>query len=161
LERQADAIAPEAQKRLKRLARSRPREAEACLARALALREALHRILDRLRRRETPTQGDLAILNAELAQAPARTSLVAGRGAVAWRAAKGDRLDLVLGPLVWSAADLIASRRAERVKQCLGEGCGWLFLDESRAMNRLWCSMELCGNRAKAKRHYERSRRVD
>ena len=43
-----------------------------------------------------------------------------------------------------------------RVKMCPADNCGWLFLDESQNRRRQWCSMELCGNRAKARRHYQR-----
>jgi predicted RNA-binding Zn ribbon-like protein len=43
------------------------------------------------------------------------------------------------------------------MRQCAdAKGCGWLFLDESRAGTRRWCSMGECGNRAKAHRHYLR-----
>ena len=57
----------------------------------------------------------------------------------------------MLTPIVWSAADLITGPRAQRVRQCADpEGCGWLFLDESRAGTRRWCSMGNCGNRASA-----------
>jgi len=45
-----------------------------------------------------------------------------------------------------------------RVRECGGTACNWLFLDESRNRSRRWCSMESCGNRAKARRHYHRSR---
>jgi len=38
------------------------------------------------------------------------------------------------------------------------DGCGWLFLDETRNRSRRWCSMKDCGNRAKARRHYRRRR---
>jgi len=41
---------------------------------------------------------------------------------------------------------------------CPGEGCGWLFFDTSKNRSRRWCAMEDCGNRAKARRHYRRSR---
>jgi predicted RNA-binding Zn ribbon-like protein len=65
-------------------------------------------------------------------------------------------LDL-LAPIAWSAADLMTGARAQRVRQCEdNKGCGWLFLDESRAGTRRWCSMGDCGNRAKARRHYLR-----
>lgn len=43
-----------------------------------------------------------------------------------------------------------------RVEVCPSDGCGWLFLDESKNRRRRWCSMETCGNRAKARRHYQR-----
>lgn len=40
---------------------------------------------------------------------------------------------------------------AERVRAC--QRCGWLFLDSSRGGRRRWCSMSVCGNREKARRH--------
>ena len=43
-----------------------------------------------------------------------------------------------------------------RVKMCPSDNCGWLFLDESKNRRRQWCAMDLCGNRAKARRHYQR-----
>ncbi|MEM7635702.1 MAG: CGNR zinc finger domain-containing protein [Pseudomonadota bacterium] len=43
-----------------------------------------------------------------------------------------------------------------RVKLCPSDNCGWLFLDESKNRRRQWCAMDLCGNRAKARRHYRR-----
>ncbi|MBI1775528.1 MAG: CGNR zinc finger domain-containing protein [Proteobacteria bacterium] len=146
-------------KRLSRLAKRHPKETEAALARARALREAVYRILMRLIDGLSPTAEDLAIINAELARAPTRRSLVRSGARIGWDApADSDRLDRMLSPLVWSAADLMASHRTQRVKQCGGEGCGWLFVDESRNASRRWCSMESCGNRAKAKRHYARHR---
>lgn len=49
-------------------------------------------------------------------------------------------------------------RELGRIKMCPGTDCGWLFIDESRNGRRRWCSMETCGNRAKAARHYRRHR---
>jgi predicted RNA-binding Zn ribbon-like protein len=42
------------------------------------------------------------------------------------------------------------------MRECGGSACTWLFLDHSRNRSRRWCSMETCGNRAKAHRHYRR-----
>ncbi|MGK9243238.1 CGNR zinc finger domain-containing protein, partial [Inquilinus limosus] len=65
----------------------------------------------------------------------------------------------LLRPIALSAAALLTGPRAGRVRQCQDErGCGWLFIDESRAQNRRWCSMGDCGNRAKASRHRARLR---
>jgi predicted RNA-binding Zn ribbon-like protein len=36
--------------------------------------------------------------------------------------------------------------------------CSWLFVDETRAGTRRWCSMQDCGNKAKARRHHRRAR---
>ncbi len=58
-----------------------------------------------------------------------------------------------------SALSLVADQRElSRMKMCPGENCGWLFIDETRNARRKWCSMETCGNRAKAMRHYNRSK---
>ncbi|WP_245997945.1 CGNR zinc finger domain-containing protein [Nocardia pseudobrasiliensis] len=35
-----------------------------------------------------------------------------------------------------------------------------MYLDPSPSGRRRWCSMATCGNRAKARRHYDRARRV-
>ncbi|MEO8517650.1 MAG: CGNR zinc finger domain-containing protein [Dermatophilaceae bacterium] len=36
---------------------------------------------------------------------------------------------------------------------CPADGCRWGFNDTSRNRSRQWCSMEVCGNRAKARAH--------
>ena len=55
-----------------------------------------------------------------------------------------------------SALALLRAARDRRIRICAN--CGWLFLDASRNRSRLWCDMTVCGNRAKAKRHYRRRR---
>ena len=47
-----------------------------------------------------------------------------------------------------------------RLRRCEAPDCDWFFLDRSRNGTRRWCSMETCGNRAKARRHYERGRKT-
>ncbi|MES0880235.1 CGNR zinc finger domain-containing protein [Roseibium sp. SCP14] len=53
---------------------------------------------------------------------------------------------------------LMDKRELERLKMCPAQDCGWLFIDETRNSRRRWCSMETCGNRAKANRHYARQK---
>ncbi|HET6672311.1 MAG TPA: CGNR zinc finger domain-containing protein [Agromyces sp.] len=55
-----------------------------------------------------------------------------------------------------SAVDELTGDRLARVKGC--PSCGWLFVDTSRNGARRWCSMQMCGNRDKAYRHYHRQR---
>ena len=58
-----------------------------------------------------------------------------------------------------SAAALLADHREmSRLKICPGKNCGWMFIDETKNGRRQWCTMDLCGNRAKAARHYKRTR---
>ena len=46
----------------------------------------------------------------------------------------------------------------ERLKGCPDPGCGWIFYDWSKNRSATWCSMETCGNRAKARAFRERRR---
>jgi predicted RNA-binding Zn ribbon-like protein len=62
----------------------------------------------------------------------------------------------MLWPVLRSAAELMVTQERQRVGVC--PGCGWLFLDTSRSHNRRWCTMAVCGNRAKRRRHYRRER---
>jgi hypothetical protein len=61
------------------------------------------------------------------------------------------RIDLLPLVIAGAAEDLLTGPLAGTVSACPGEGCGWLFSDP-RARRR-WCTMAICGNRAKARRH--------
>jgi predicted RNA-binding Zn ribbon-like protein len=50
--------------------------------------------------------------------------------------------------------------RWARLKACPGSHCGWAFYDHSRNQAGSWCSMSVCGSRAKA-REYRKRRRQD
>ncbi len=63
-----------------------------------------------------------------------------------------------LGPVAWAAVDLLEQGPLDRLKECPGERCGWLFLDTSRNRSRAWCSMKTCGNTAKVKRYRRRAK---
>lgn len=51
-----------------------------------------------------------------------------------------------------------AQERGEwsRLKVCPAEDCLWAFYDRSRNRSRSWCSMEVCGNRAKTRAYRAR-----
>ena len=117
---------------------------------ALDVRETIYRVLA-----EGVATADLAALNAALAEAPERRRLEATAQGFGWRAEPWrPTLPYLLAPVLWSAADLLAGPRRGRVRICANPKCRWLFLDDSKAGNRRWCSMASCGNRAKAHRHY-------
>lgn len=68
--------------------------------------------------------------------------------------------ELPLGAAAFlSGLRLVSPARLSRVRIC--PNCHWLYLDESRNRSRRWCDMSVCGNRAKAKRHYLRNRLQD
>jgi len=57
------------------------------------------------------------------------------------------------------AAQMLGSEeQARRVRICASETCSARFYDRSPAARRRWCSMALCGNEAKARRHRARAR---
>jgi predicted RNA-binding Zn ribbon-like protein len=63
---------------------------------------------------------------------------------------------LLLARIARHAADMFATREYSRLRRCAGEHCVLWFLDVSKNGTRRWCSMEGCGNRAKASAHYHR-----
>jgi predicted RNA-binding Zn ribbon-like protein len=64
----------------------------------------------------------------------------------------------LLGPIAWSAAELLTSEQLPSLRECAGEACGWLFLDLSKNHSRRWCAMNDCGGREKARRYYQRKK---
>lgn len=58
---------------------------------------------------------------------------------------------------VLDALDLVRESPG-RVRECANERCPVIYLDTSRNRSRRWCSMELCGARAKASTYYQRHR---
>lgn len=145
--------------RLLRAAENDPEAAVTTYARAITLREALFRIFRGVARRQPASPDDLGLLNDELARAFSHRQVVAGLDgyALEWRG-RETALDGVLWTVAQSATDLLTEAELRRVRQCAGDPCGWLFYDTSRNRRRRWCSMEGCGNRAKARRYYERRR---
>lgn len=65
-------------------------------------------------------------------------------------------LRLPLLPIAVSALALLTHPQQKAARACADPDCGWVFIDETKNHSRLWCSMEGCGNRAKARAHYAR-----
>jgi predicted RNA-binding Zn ribbon-like protein len=150
--------------RMRRLARAaRAPQAEAVLARARDLREAIFGCFAALAAGRAPPGDDLARLNTELARALAHLR-VAGDGpsstrTLTWSWDVGrDAFDAPLWPIARSAGELLTSPERELVKECASERCTWLFLDRTRNRHRRWCEMRVCGNRAKVRQHRRRQR---
>jgi predicted RNA-binding Zn ribbon-like protein len=165
--RQAGLLAPEEMEDLFRQATLDPEGAREALSRALILREALHRIFSRAIAGEPQTESelsaDLSALNRELSVALSRLRVITAGGAYGWGWDRsgddgGVRLDGPLWPVAQSAAELLTSPKLGRVKLCAGEGCGWVFVDESRNSSRRWCDSRDCGNRERVRRHLARKR---
>lgn len=142
---------------LERQAFQAPDQAAAVLAEAVALREALHNLAMATRQGKAAKPADLDILNRCLLRYPeGRTVAPAGQG-FAWKFhGDGIALGSPLGAIARIGAELLVTAEPASIRCCAGPGCGWLFHDTSPNKRRRWCSMESCGNRAKARRHYQR-----
>ena len=57
----------------------------------------------------------------------------------------------VVGAVLAAASRLAVLDHWERVKICPADDCRWAFYDRSRNHSRTWCSMQVCGNREKAR----------
>ncbi|MET8638210.1 CGNR zinc finger domain-containing protein [Streptomyces sp. NPDC004680] len=57
--------------------------------------------------------------------------------------------------LAWSA---LQETMPGRLRPCDNPECRRFLLDRSKTNNARWCSMAVCGNRMKARRHYQRTR---
>jgi predicted RNA-binding Zn ribbon-like protein len=124
---------------------------------AIAVRVAIFRIFSAAAAGAAPAADDLALLNRGLVRAPARARLRRAEGGYRWQLDKlRPAAPALLASVLWSAGDLLAAARLARVRRCANDQCQWLFLDDSKSGTRRWCSMQSCGNRAKARRHYLR-----
>jgi predicted RNA-binding Zn ribbon-like protein len=147
-------------------AHARPREAEAAYRAALRVRWVLWRIFGAIARGH-PAGDALNELNRLLTRALPRLEVApAGRRRgradvlqLGWRE-MGANLDSPLWPVLWSAASLLVSPEARRIRICGGTDCGWMYVDRSRNGLRRWCQMETCGTREKSRRRYQRLRKA-
>ena len=117
------------------------------LARAVAVREALRSALAANHGGDPIPAGALAVLNDAAARARLTATLTARDG---WRPRPAaDGVDGALGGLLALVGDAMADGTWARLKVCVNDTCQWAFYDESRARSGKWCSMQVCGNRAK------------
>jgi predicted RNA-binding Zn ribbon-like protein len=143
-------------------ARTMPGELDGVAAQARNLREWFRGFV-KARRRSRPGADDLRELeplNRLLNRDERFDQIVAERGTSVlaletlrrWRSPES-----LLLPIGEEIAKFICSEDIQHVKACEGSTCTLLFVDRTRGRARRWCSMAICGNRAKQAAH--RSRR--
>jgi predicted RNA-binding Zn ribbon-like protein len=132
----------------------RLRATEIDLDTALALREALRAIL-RSHVEGEPVATDAAMALDDIAcRSRLRVRFDKQGGAGLEPEAQG--VDGALGRLVAIVHGAIAEGTWERLKACREHACAWAFYDHAKNRSGAWCSMEECGNRAKARAYRER-----
>jgi predicted RNA-binding Zn ribbon-like protein len=65
----------------------------------------------------------------------------------------------LLQPIAEAIADLVCHEDFRLMRACEGKACVLFFLDKTKSHARRWCSMAICGNRAKAAAHRARAAR--
>jgi predicted RNA-binding Zn ribbon-like protein len=124
---------------------------------ARGLREALRRLL--LANNGHPVHDDdLAVLNATAAAAGLRPRFVTGGRVVLEPDAGG--VPGALGRLLAAVSEAMNNGSWSRLKACGDPSCQGAFYDRSKNHSGHWCSMEVCGNRAKARVFRQRRRAV-
>jgi predicted RNA-binding Zn ribbon-like protein len=120
---------------------------------AVVLRENLYRVFGPIAAGDVPHEPALAFVTRRAAQALRSSRWDRGGAGFApqW---PHDSIETVCDRLADEAIQLLRSPAVARVGSCAG--CGWLFLDVSRAHARRWCSMNACGVRDKMRRYHQR-----
>ena len=126
-----------------------PVDPEALLARGIALRSLVRRLVEQ---RKQGTLGDIAALDAYLRAYVSAPHLARDSegGLTLTRQARAEPIASMLGPLAEATAQLLVDGDFDLVKQCQHPECVLWFYDRTKAHKRRWCSMALCGNRHKA-----------
>lgn len=127
------------------------------LARAVAFRSELRKMAGCLASHKPVPRSAVGAINKLLRRGAAYGQLTTiGRGfALQVHRDVREPLELLV-PVAEDAADLLCEGDPRRVRKCGNPECVLFFYDTSRSHTRRWCSMDLCGNRAKAASHYRR-----
>ncbi len=141
-------------------ARALPGEFDKVADQARALREWFRGFVQKHMGRPLTAKAlnELAPLNSLLARDEAFNQISR------YRHQKGEGLDLrmtrrwrspelLLLPVGQALAQFVCEDDFTTVKACQGEICTLMFADHSRRRARKWCSMAMCGNRAKQAAH--------
>jgi predicted RNA-binding Zn ribbon-like protein len=119
---------------------------------AVALRENLYRVFGPIAAGGAPEEAALSFVTRRAAQAMRRSEWATAEAGFEPRWTQGT-VEAICDRLADEAVQLLRSPAIGRVGACAG--CGWLFLDVSRARARRWCSMNVCGVRDKMRRYHQ------
>jgi predicted RNA-binding Zn ribbon-like protein len=123
------------------------------VARAQAVREAL-RALMRTNNGAAIDDEQVRVLNAFSARVPFVAEFApSGTAALA---PVGNGADAALARLLRIVLGAMADGTWTRMKACRADTCRWAFYDSSKNHSAAWCSMQVCGNRAKARGYRRR-----
>ena len=156
---QSKLLSPKLAANLRTHARRSSAEARSAFHRCIVLREGLYRAFSAIAAGKPAHQQDVEQINDFALEALRHRKLTRTNGDYRWewQSEGGNLLDRILWPIAESAANLLTSQDRADIRECDAPDCEWLFLDHSRNGSRRWCDMKSCGNRQKARRHYQRA----
>lgn len=139
------------------LARASETQQRAALTRLRRFRDSLYTVLTGMVEQRVPEPAPWKAVQDTLRKAHAKAILWPDGPRLQWLVpVKGAGLDTPRLRAALAAQDLLTGEEVTRIRSC--ERCSWLYIDRSRGKPRRWCSMAICGNRAKAERHYRRKK---
>ena len=124
------------------------------LRRAIELREALRGVL---RSHVTRAQPADAVRSLGRIAADVAARFDVGADGQIRLAPAGTGTSAALAGILLIAADAGTDGTWRRLKACSADDCHWAFYDRSPTRNGSWCSMQLCGSRAKSRAYRERA----
>lgn len=144
----------------RRFARAR---LDALAVEARELRERLRPTVATWQRQgRPPPAAVMADLNRLLAAGPTVAALQSSGGRTQLTTSRPiESVEAILAPVAMAFADLFCDGDRSLVRECEAEACSLWFYDRTKAHRRRWCSMELCGARAKAAAYRARHRGED
>ena len=157
--RHVNILTDEDAQKLHKNARKHPNGATNTMNRAIRLRETMYSLFQSRAAEAALPEEDLCTFNSFLAQSMCHSQIIeTDKGFELNTDGDKNSPDWMLNPVIRSAVELLVSEEIGRVKICGDIECGWIFLDSSKNQSRRWCDMKDCGNRAKARRFYQKKK---
>jgi predicted RNA-binding Zn ribbon-like protein len=126
---------------------------QADVARAVEVREALRALLLAHNESEPPAEAGRTL---DGAARRAKLRLRFDREGSGRLEPEAEGIDGALGRLLAIVHGAIGDGTWKRLKACRYDSCQWAFYDHTKNRSGAWCTMEVCGNRAKARAYRER-----
>jgi predicted RNA-binding Zn ribbon-like protein len=127
------------------------------LERAVAFREDLRAML--LANNGVPASAEAVDRLNELARSCALTVRFDAEGGISLET-ESSGVDGAIARLLGIVLESIEHQTWTRLKACPGDACQWAFYDRSRNSSGTWCTMSVCGNRAKARAYRKRAKKT-
>ena len=119
------------------------------------LRASIRRTFDRVVESKPLQVSDVELLNGRCNQLTRVLSSTSHNFKLSFRL---ETASDILALIAHTCCELLASARLSSLRKCASEKCILYFVDTSKNQQRQWCSMDICGNREKVRKHYDKTK---